>query len=487
MKLRTYCLTATVLLLPLAQLAAASLPERLERILSEPRFLSTLVGVKVAALPGGRAVFENRADRLFQPASNAKLFTAALVLDRIDLDSRVQTSAYGTADTDASGRLAGDLIVYGRGDPSFSPGFHRGDVRAPFREFAKALHRAGLRRVSGDLVADESYFNAPPLGPGWTWDELEESYAAEVSALSALDNVARLTVAPGTPGGAVIVKTRPGGLPLEIVNRAITGRSGVGRSLEFYRPLHGDRLTVTGVMPADDRGLVRELTIRRPAAWFGELLRVELEELGIRIDGRVRAVNWHERLMEPRDNAGLRHIASVSSPPIGRLTEVMMKESQNLYAQLLLLQAGSRHPRANMATDAAGLAELDDFLRASGIDPGHVRLEEGSGLSRRSLVTPDAVVRLLVTMDAHARADAFRRLLPLAGVDGTLADRFKGTPAFRKLRAKTGSLNNVQALSGYVDDSAGRRYAFSILMNNHLQSGASARAAVDALAVELAR
>lgn len=455
-------------------------------MLAGKRFEQAQIGIKVVSLADGESVFERNAAQLFHPASNAKLFTAALVLDRLDPERRIQTSAYGTVAPDGAGRVDGDLVVYGRGDPSLAPRYHRGDARAPFREFATAIHRAGLRQVAGDLIADESYFNAPPFGTGWTWDELGESYAPEVSALSVHDNYGFLNVEPGEVGRAVRITTRPRDLPFTIVNRTVTAQPNAATNLRFFRPFQENRLMITGSLAEDDKAIVRELTVRRPALWFGEMLRAELEELGVRIDGSVRALNWHERLLEPRDNGQLHYFASASSPPIKRLTEVMMKESDNLHAQLLLLQVGALHPAANIATDAAALAELGRFLRECGVDADEVRLEEGSGLSRRARVTPAAIVRLLVCMRDHPRFEAFREALPLAGVDGTLAGRFKGTAAQRNLRAKTGSLNEVKSLSGYVKDSAGREYAFSVLLNNHRQSGASAKAALDALVAEIA-
>lgn len=466
---------------------AADLAARLERLLAEDRYARMQIGMQVVDLENGRTVFARNQDQLLQPASNAKLFTAALVVDRLDPESRIQTSAYGTAPLDVSGRLPGDLIVYGRGDPSFSPRFHRGDGGTPFRAFARAIYDRGLRVVVGDLIADESHFNTTPFGRGWTWDELDESYAAEVSALSAWDNVAVLNVNPGEVGKPAKLTTRPRQTPLSFINQTLTARTGTPTRLQYHRPFGENRLFLAGAMAKDARGETRELTVRRPAAWFGQLLRTELESLGVEIEGKLRVLNWEDRLREPRDNARLEHLASVSSPPFARLNEEMMKESQNLYAQLLLLQVGGRHARDGRTTDEAGLLELAAFLGAAGIDPDDVRLEEGSGLSRRARVTPAAIVGLLRHMARHPRFDRFRATLPLAGVDGTLAGRFQNTPAQRNLRAKTGSLNEVKALSGYVHDAAGREHAFAIIMNNHSQGGTAARAALDALAVELAR
>jgi serine-type D-Ala-D-Ala carboxypeptidase/endopeptidase (penicillin-binding protein 4) len=466
---------------------AAVLARELAVHANHPRFQRAHLGIKVITIPGDQTVFDHQSEKLFKPASNAKLFTGALVLDRFEPEYRIQTSCYTTGGPDANGLVPGNLIIYGRGDPSFSPRFHRGDLTAPFRAFAKAIHEAGVRQVKGNIVADESYFHIPPFGSGWTWDDLLESYGTEISALSANDNIAHLNLLPGTRvSQPTRISTRPSQIPFLIRNHSFTGRPGSGETLADHRPFLKNELILTGQLPADHAGRHYELTIRRPAAWFGQLLKIELEKLDIQIDGQVEAFNWNERLLRPLSRQNLKHVASIPSPSLLELTRHMMKDSQNLHAQLLLLQAGMKSPQAGMNTEKSAIADLDRFIRTAGIAREEVNLEEGSGLSRRALTTPNSIVRLLIHMARHPRSKEFTSTLTVAGRDGTLGGRMKGSSAENNLRGKTGSLNGIKALSGYVTNRARQKFAFSILLNHHPQSGSAARMAIENIAITIA-
>lgn len=470
-----------------AKATDASLVRNLTTQVTHQRFHRAHLGVKVIALPAGKTVFDHQGRKLFKPASNAKLFTGAFVLDRFDPAHRLQTSCYTIGKPSAQGSVAGDLIIYGRGDPSFTPRFHRGDLRKPFRSFAKAIHDAGIRKVAGNLVADASYFNIPPFGSGWTWDDLLESYGAEVSALSANDNIAHINISPAPIAGSPVrIETRPRLVPFEISNRTITGAAGSGERLHEHRPFLRNEFTLTGSLGIDGGGQHHEFTVRAPEYWFGMLLKRELEEMGISIDGTVVGLNWDQRVLNPLPAGGLHHVASVTSPSLLELTRVMMKDSQNLYSQLLLLQAGIKFPQAGLNTEKAAVKELNRFLKGAGISEGEALLEEGSGLSRRALLTPDAIVQLLSHMHRHPRSSQFKSTLTIAGRDGTLAHRMKQTAAANNVRGKTGSLNGIKSLSGYVKNRSGQEFAFSILLNHHGGSGASARNAIDKIAVMLA-
>ena len=464
-----------------------SLSRKIDAMVKHERFHRAHIGVKVISLPDGKDVYSHQAQKLFKPASNAKLFTGALVLDRFAPNHRLQTSCYTIGKPDTTGRVTGDLIIYGRGDPSFSPRFHDGDLRKPFKSFAKAIYKAGIRHVTGNITADESYFNIPPFGSGWTWDDLLESYGAEVSALSINDNVALIRARPGTGlGRPCRIATLPPSIPVVVRSHATTGRNGTRAALNTHRPFLRNEVLLTGQLPIGHPGRNIEFTVRRPAFWFARMMKSELEATGIRIDGDAAAVNWRERLLTPLPRRGLHHVNSHTSPSLLELTSEMMKESQNLHAQLLLLQAGMKTPLAEKDTEESAIADLNRFLQQAGIPADEVNLEEGSGLSRRALITPDAIVKLLEHMSRHRRSDAFAATLTVAGRDGTLRNRFRGTSAENNLRGKTGSLTGIKSLSAYVTNKAGQKFAFSILLNYHTQSGASAKSAIDQIAVTIA-
>ena len=230
--------------------------------------------------------------------------------------------------------------------------------------------------------------------------------------------------------------------------------------------------------------------MHNPALWFVTRLKQTLEQRGVTVSGRPRAINWLDREANPLDVTKLVEISTTESRPLSEIVGKMMKPSQNLYAQLLLLQVGAINQKPedkNQTTEEAGIAELQRFAAQAGIQRGELLFDEGSGLSRRALVTPNAIVELLKFMGRHRYADIYREALPIAGVDGTLRNRMKGTAAERNVRAKTGTIGNVNTLSGYVTTAAGERLAFSLMLNAYnADSKNSVKDDLDAIAVMLA-
>src|SRR5215831_3375081 len=209
---------------------------RITAHLTQPRFTRASWGAKVVSLATGKIIFEHNAGRYFNPASNAKLYTAALALDRFGDDYRIKTSLYSTSGPDSAGRLRGDLVIYGRGDPTIAATFNGGDYYAGLEPFAQALVKAGVRRIDGDLIADESYFRGPPLGSGWGWGDLQWYYGAETSALSINDNALDLLVQPGTRTGIPCrISTGPSTPLVTLMNRTQTAQGGAKRSIGVYR------------------------------------------------------------------------------------------------------------------------------------------------------------------------------------------------------------------------------------------------------------
>jgi D-alanyl-D-alanine carboxypeptidase/D-alanyl-D-alanine-endopeptidase (penicillin-binding protein 4) len=491
-----FCLVAASLSQSLASAAedTNSLHARIAAHISQPRFASALWGVKVASLDTGRTLFEHNADKLMKPASNAKLYTGALALDRLGPDFRIKTSLYAAARPSKAGTLNGDLIVYGRGDPSCAARFQDGNYTHLLDPLADALVVAGVKRIKGDLVGDESYFRGPPMGSGWTWDDLQYYYGAEVSALTIQDNVIDLVFKPGKSiGEPCAITPAPATDFVVFFNRTGTGPANGLREINLYRPIGENLVYVSGSLPLSGSNHTDAVAVHDPARWYLTLFKETLLQRGIRVSGKLRTVNWLDRELEPLALSKLIEIGSVRSRPLSEIVDKMMKPSQNLYAQLLLLHVAANSVRAtnaprNQTTEEIGVAELQDFLATSGIKKGEVLLEEGSGLSRGALLTPNATVELLKFMSRHRHAAVFRDALPIAGVDGTLRSRMKGTRAEGNVRAKTGSLRYVNTLSGYVTTAAGERLAFSIMLNNHNPDPAfPAPADVDAIAILLAR
>jgi D-alanyl-D-alanine carboxypeptidase/D-alanyl-D-alanine-endopeptidase (penicillin-binding protein 4) len=466
---------------------------RLREILSKPEFAASRMTVKIASLDTGRVLFEQDADKWMQPASNMKLYTVAAALDRLGPDYRFVTSVYAPARPDASGAIRGDLIVYGRGDPSYATRFNPAgdaDYYRAINELAANIASAGVRRVEGDLVGDESYFNGSAIPAGWEWDDLQWWYGAEVSALTVNDNSVDLSVKPGARVGDPCVITVGPSVPLvTVVDRTKTDVRGARRELSVTRPLGQNTLEIRGTMPLDDRGFAASVAVSRPALVFATMLRTALERRGVVVTGQTRTVDAQARAdtNKPLQVSSLVEIATRQSPPLSVIAAQTLKPSQNLYAELILRALGkatATDPR--QTSDEAGMAAVKSFLASAGVDPSRVVMLDGSGLSRADLVTADATVRLLTYMNSHRAGTVFRDALPVAGVDGTLRSRMKGTAAQGNVRAKTGTLGTATSLSGYVLSAAGERLVFSLMINNPPHDADPHAGFTDAVAVMLA-
>ena len=465
------------------------LQTRIDAHIAQPRFAAAAWGIKVASLDTGRTLFERDAGKLLKPASNAKLFTGALALDRLGPDYRIKTSFYAATRPGPDGVIHGDLIVYGRGDPSFAARFNGGDYGKSLEPAAAALVAVGVKRIEGDLIGDESYFRGPPFGSSWAWDDLQNYYGAEVSALSQEDNVVDLVFKPDQRIGApCLIIARPETTFLTFINRTRTADKGGRRQINLFRAPGENTVYVSGSLPAGTNW-TDAVSVHNPALWFVTRLKAALEKRGIAVAGKLRSVNWLDRQAQPLDFSRLMEVASIESRPVSELVNKMMKSSQNLYAQLLLLQVGARSEKSDheaKTTEEAGIAELNRFARDAGVRRGELLFDEGSGLSRSALVTPEAIVQLLAFMSRHRCTEVFRDALPIAGVDGSLRNRMNGTAGEKNVRAKTGTIGHVHSLSGYVTTAAGEHLAFSLMLNAYDDAGHSVKDDLDPIPVMLA-
>ena len=499
--------TPTPQVLTPAPRTVEELRARIQEVLDQPQLAPSVLAGKVASLETGRVLFEANAGKLLMPASNMKLYTVAAALDRLGPDFRFVTSVYASERPDKSGKLRGDLIVYGRGDPTYATRFQGGDYYKAFDELAARIVAAGVKRVEGDLVGDESYFTGPPLGIGWEWDDLQGYDAAEVTALTVVDNALDLSVKPAARVGDAALITPGPANPIvrvvtpkaneevadapnfiTIVNRAVTAPRGAKRELNVERPLGQNVVYVTGSIAQDDGEYRDNVAVRRPALLFTAMLRAALEKQGVAIKGRTRIVDARARASAPLDLTKLIELAKRESPPFSEIAAQTLKPSQNLYAELILRTLGRQFPGADpkQTSAAAGSAVVRAFLGEAGVDTTRLAFYDGSGLSRHNLITADATLQLLTYMSRHRHAQVWLSAQPVAGVDGTLRTRMRNTAAAGNVRAKTGTLDNVAALSGYVTSAAGERLVFSLIVNHYPFESAARRSYLDAVAVLLA-
>lgn len=496
---------------PVAAPPPDPLQERIEAALSFSDAQQAHWGIKIVSLDSGKTLYSLNEQKLFTPASNTKLFTTALALATLGPDFRFHTTVEAAGPPDKHGRVAGDVWLVGRGDPNLSgralPYKGRTERDGPplraLDALADQLVSRGLRYIDGDLVADDTYFVYERFGAGWAQDDLIWWYGAPVSALAVNDNVVFLQILPGEkPGDPALLKLDPPEPYYRVQNRVRTvearGTRAAGadppagrRSISINREPGEKTLEVWGTIPADDPGDTQQIAVDDPAQFAGRYFADALARRGVVLYGQVRPRHApayeFDDLSAPRpvaSGAPSRHVlASYDSQTLADGLKVIDKVSQNLHAEMLL-RTVARQCRG-IGSVAGGLEEMKSFLTRAGVFLGEYALFDGSGLSRQNLVSPAAVVVLLQYMDAQPFREAWRDLLPVAGVDGTLTERLKDTPAAGRIQAKTGTLGHVNALSGYATTVKGERLVFSILVNNHNLRGRGAAAFIDRICLAM--
>lgn len=428
-------------------------------LLDDPMFRSMHWGVLVVDPVRGDTLFSRNAEKLFVPASNTKLVTGAVALEQLGADFRYSTRVLGRAPR--AGVISGDLVVVGEGDPSFSDSLS-GSAMAPLLELADSLRAKGIRRITGRLISGANAFPGDTIGLGWAWDDLDEGYGGAVDELTFNEGFARVTILGGSrPGAPVTVRREPAAtLPLlGRVDVATVGCCALRREVRARFDLRGARpvLHLEGSVRTLD-SLTLNVALHNPNTAFLDAFAEALQQRGITVVGGVA-------IDTVADTTGLTLLASRQSPPLAEILPAFQKPSQNQIGELLLRTLG--RVRGGAGTSDSGRAVVKRQLEAWGIDSSQAAIRDGSGLSRRNFISPQAVVRILDVMRKSPSYPEWYRALPAGGIDGTLRERMRGTLAEGNVRAKTGTLDRVRALSGYVITADGHTLIFSMLANNH--------------------
>ncbi|HTK29422.1 MAG TPA: D-alanyl-D-alanine carboxypeptidase/D-alanyl-D-alanine-endopeptidase [Vicinamibacterales bacterium] len=483
--------------------AARSLQHDIDAVLASPALAHGYWGVLVRSLGTGQTLYALNGARLMMPASTLKIVTLAAAAERLGWDFTYVTraTAAGSIDGDA---LAGDVVVRGSGDPSLT----ETNSGAVFDDWAGWLDRLGIRKIRGRIIGDDCAFDRDErLGMGWSWDDLAEGYSAGVSGLQYNENAASLTIAPGSVVGApasLTVAPAAAGLRLNRV-AVLTSAAGSAPHVVIRRFPESEDLDVSGSIPLGAMPRMLTVSVEQPALFFARTLRDALIARGIDVQGPAAGIRESGPLeAEMQDRQTL--LAEHRSPPLSTLAATLMKRSQNLYAETFLMTLGAieRQPDADVPVKpdpAFGRTECDT-VRPSSIDRGREVVRDvlvrwgisadglvqrdGSGLSRYDYVTPETLVAILTHVDRDERLRGpFEAALPVAGRDGTLTNRMKGTPAEARVVAKTGSMSNVRAWAGFVN-AADERLVFAILANNFEAPPETITAAAEAILVRLA-
>ncbi|MFD9699685.1 D-alanyl-D-alanine carboxypeptidase/D-alanyl-D-alanine-endopeptidase [Lentzea sp. NPDC059081] len=431
----------------------------LDTILADPALNGADVGLVVRDANTGDVVYTRTSSRRQQIASNMKLLTTTSALDLLGTDYKWKTELLSSGTRNGS-TLQGDLVLRGTGDPTMS--------RSRYAALATTLKNSGVTKISGSLVLDGTAFDAQPYGSGWAWDDEPFSYNAETSALTLSPDAkfsagtVLVRVKPGAAAGAPVIATsEPENDVVHVVSTATTGSGGVSVERD-----HGTNvIRVSGSTNVETVALA---SVKDPTALVSSVFRNALRDNGIEFTGDVR------RAAAP---AGAAVLASDQSQTLGQLLTPLMKDSNNMLAEVLVKSAGRSFTN--------GVNQLSTKWSGLGVDPNGVEVFDGSGMSRLDQFSPDALASILIKAKTKPWFSTWQATLPVAGVDGTLVNRMKNTPAAGNVKAKTGSLSGVSALSGYVRTAAGRDLVFSIVQNNVLLFN-SPKSIEDRVAVRLA-
>ena len=469
----------------------------IDSLVEAPDYRNSHWGILIVDPERADTLYSRNAGKLFLPASNMKIVTSAVALEQLGPDFTYRTTFLRRGAV-RDGTLSGDLAVVGRGDPTISDHMWV-DAMIPLRAVADSLAARGVRRVAGRVVAAGNAFPGPVLGFGWSWSDLDDSYSAGVDELLFNEGFSEIRVHAGRwPGDSAVVETRPArtfpALRVAVVTAASPSCAAASDSappcatpagapaarrrsdLEARKDTLRGGIVVSGTIFVGDSARL-EVTHQDPDLAYLAALTEALGDRGIIVDSVPRV--GMDTMMTPADT-----LLVVASRPLRDILPALMKPSQNQIAEALLRTLGLE--RGGAGTADSGRRVVERQLEAWGAPPGSYVIRDGSGLSRYDYLAPDAIVRVLDAMRRSPQAQLYYDALPIAGVDGTIKTRMRGTPAENNVHAKTGSVANARSLSGYVRTAGGRTLIFSMLANNWTVPASSVTGAMDIIAARLA-
>lgn len=500
---------------------------QIAKLLADPAVSQAHWGIAVTTIEG-KPIYALNEGQLFQPASNNKLFTTAAALALLGPQTTYETKIVGKGVFDGAAKLTGDLVLVGAGDANLSgralPYISPANRPVPpptapkplryLEQMADQVANTGLKVVNGNVVGDDTLFPWEPYARDWSIDDAVWGYGAPVSALTINDNQIKVTVTPGGAEGKPATVTTDPDVPYYTLEVAVTTVAAKSESsVQMERAPGGKVLRIYGAIGVDAQPDVEEVAIQDPAEYAAVALKAMLAARGVEVTGKARALHrissdtqgFLRQSSDPianldqrstTDTANMvcqnctgkieeRQLASHTSPPLIENLVVTNKVSQNLHAELFLHQLGVAV--LGDGSTAQGARVVRAFLTDRvGIDKDDFIFFDGSGLSGHDLVAPRATVKLLQYATTQPWFAGWKHSLPIGGEDGTLAERFPKPPLKDHLFAKTGTLSEARALSGYLQCASGKTVIFSIMVGNHTPRTHADRDAMDKIVAAIA-
>ncbi|GMU84795.1 MAG: peptidase M15 [Ignavibacteriales bacterium] len=430
-----------------------------DQLFDDPDFYNAQWGVCVQSLETGEFLYRRNENKLLMPASNLKLVTTASALQLLGAGYKFRTEIGYSGKIEGSS-LKGDLIVKGFGDPTISGRYTKDDVLKYFNDWADSLLNFGIEEITGNIIGDDNAFDDVGLGNGWSWDYESYWYSAPSGALSLNDNCVDIIVTPAKRGDKADIKIIPDNKYSVIVNRVITVPFDSSAGIEIYRERGTNVITVSGKIRETGKPVKLFATVNNPTQYFVVVLKDVLREKGINVRGFAIDIDDQQSDAE----SDFRLLFTHESPALTEIIKVINKNSQNFFAEQLLKAIA--YERTGLGTSSGGIRQIKQISPRMGINSDNFTMADGSGLSRLNLVSAQQLVSLLRYMYQSDNFNDFYNSLPIAGKDGTLADRMRKSAAFEKIRAKTGYIGGVRSLSGYAMTADGETVAFSMIVNN---------------------